>query len=204
MAAVEFRTGAGWGFAKGCWEVDEAGMSDDMLHAHFMNLPVACYRECLRSPATGLCCGPRGPGKVDTRSQAVDLGSAVCALELVSISWQEAYCWSRGLLGVEVSQQMRRGGQNALSCIGKSECGREGGAGCWVPDATEGDDAGGASESRCRRSWKEQCRREGWKLRGCRAALCATEGDGAASAEESIFEVQVGLEGDLGGAASWA
>jgi hypothetical protein len=34
--------------------------------------------------------------------------------------------------------------------------------------------------------------------------LCATEGDGAASAEESIFEVQVGLEADLGGAASWA
>ena len=36
VAVVELGTGAGWGFAKGCWEVDEAGMSDAMLEALFL------------------------------------------------------------------------------------------------------------------------------------------------------------------------
>ena len=67
-------------------------------------------------------------GQVHTGSQAVDMASALCALELVSISWQEAYSCSRCLFGVEGGQQVPRASQNALEQIGERECGRRGGA----------------------------------------------------------------------------
>jgi hypothetical protein len=40
-AVAEVGTGAGCGCAKGCWELDEAVMSDAMINAVYMNLQVA-------------------------------------------------------------------------------------------------------------------------------------------------------------------
>lgn len=41
VAAVEAGTGAGCGFAKGCWEVDEAGRLEAMMNTLYVNLQVA-------------------------------------------------------------------------------------------------------------------------------------------------------------------
>ena len=51
-------------------------MSDAMINAVYMNLHVANIGGFLVCPATGLRSRPRGPDKVDVRSQAVDVGSA--------------------------------------------------------------------------------------------------------------------------------
>jgi hypothetical protein len=84
VAIADVGTGAGCGLAKGCWELDEAVISDAMMNAVYTNLRVANIGGIPICPATKLLSGPRGPDKVDGSSQAGVLTRKV--LRLISVS----------------------------------------------------------------------------------------------------------------------